>query len=260
MIISLLNEKGGVGKTTSAIIISNILARAGYSVLLIDLDTQINATTIMGLGEGDDENLYNMLLHELEQDKINNLIKETAYPNMYIIPGKRDYVRIYTEIENFESHLTLKTNLNKLTTRFDYIIIDNSPSRSPMEVSAICASDYILAPISPNNLSFDGIVNMIQLVDNLNKAYDLCVKFKGIFMARVFKRTRIFNDLFESFQEEFGTKFIPVSISNATVIDEMNTLFKPLLGVNFLIMFSFQNLIHVSKTLHCQSKMKKKFL
>lgn len=234
-VISLINEKGGVGKSTSSITIAQILAISGYKTLLIDLDPQMNTTKMFGLSEGnEDENYEQMFCSKMNSAaELDDFITETEYENISILSASRElnnliYV-IYDRMKEKNVELNLRHNLSLLKENFDYIIIDNSPFKSYLTTCAMCASDKIITPICVDNFSYDGLMSLIDSVDELNVKYNLTIEFAGIFMTRVAGRTTLFKQMFESYENMFGDKFLPPYIRNCIAVNESNTTFEPLL-------------------------------
>lgn len=234
-VISLINEKGGVGKSTSAITISQILAISGYKILIIDLDPQMNTTKMFGqLGDELDINYEHLFCQkQIKKSSVMEFVNKTQYKNISILSASRELntliYKIYDRSKEVNVELFLKHNLGLLKDEFDYIIIDNSPFRSYLTSCAICASDKIITPICVDNFSYDGLMSLFDTIEELNTKYSLSIEFAGIFMTRVAGRTTLFKQMFESYEEMFGDKFLPVSIRNCIAVSESNTMFEPLL-------------------------------
>ncbi len=234
-VISLINEKGGVGKSTSAITIAQILAIARYKVLLIDLDPQMNTTKMFGQDGGNPGINYEHLFCEkqLRPDAVLEFTCPTEYENISILSASRELsaivYKIYERSKEGAVELILKYNLGLLKELYDYIIVDNSPFKSYLTTCAMCASDKVLTPICVDNFSYDGLMSLIDIIDALNGKYSLSIEFAGIFMTRVAGRTTLFRQMFESYENMFGDKFLPVSIRNCIAVSESNTTFEPLL-------------------------------
>lgn len=234
-VISLINEKGGVGKSTSAITITQILSISGYNVLLIDLDPQMNTTkmfsTVDNIKDVDYERLFCSKLDG--KDDVMGYISGTEYDNISILSASRELntliYKIYDQSKEKNIELYLRNNLRLLEDEFDYIIIDNSPFKSYLTTCAICASDKIITPIGVDNFSYDGLMSLLDTIEELNSKYSLAIEFAGIFMTRVAGRTTLFKQMFESYENMFGDKFLPVSIRNSISVSESNTTFEPLL-------------------------------
>lgn len=234
-IISLINEKGGVGKSSSAITIAQILSVSGYSILLIDLDPQMNTSKMFGKTGDATVDEYEHLFCSKMSDKsqIYNFITTTDYENISILPASRVLngliYKIYDESKNNNVELCFKHNLNLLKNDYDYIIIDNSPFKSYLTTCAICASNKIITPICVDNFSYDGVMSLLDTIEELNSKYALSIEFAGMFMTKVSGRTTLYKQMYESYEKMFGDKFLPVSIRNCIAVNESNTLFEPLL-------------------------------
>ncbi len=234
-VISLINEKGGVGKSTSAITIAQILSISEYKVLLIDLDPQMNTTKMFGQSEANPEIDYERLfcVKQKSKDAVMNFITETDYDNISILTASRELnsliYKIYDKMKETNVELYLRYNLNLIKDEFDYIIIDNSPFKSYLTSCAMCASDKIITPICVDNFSYDGLMSLLDTIEELNDKYALSIEFAGIFMTRVAGRTTLFRQMYESYENMFGDRFLPISIRNCIAVNESNTTFEPLL-------------------------------
>ena len=176
-VISLINEKGGVGKSTSAITIAQILAISEYKVLLIDLDPQMNTTKMYGQAEANPDIDYERLFCEKQKNKneVMSYITETEYKNISILTASRELnsliYKIYDKMKEINVELYLRYNLNLIKDEFDYIIIDNSPFKSYLTSCAMCASDKIITPICVDNFSYDGLMSLFDTIEELNDKY-----------------------------------------------------------------------------------------
>ena len=173
-VISLINEKGGVGKSTSAITIAQILAISEYNVLLIDLDPQMNTTKMFGQAEANPDINYEHLfcVKQNNKDAVMNFITDTDYDNISILAASRELnsliYKIYDKMKETNVELYLRYNLNLIKDEFDYIIIDNSPFKSYLTSCAMCASDKIITPICVDNFSYDGLMSLLDTIEELN--------------------------------------------------------------------------------------------
>lgn len=234
-VISLINEKGGVGKSTSAITIAQILSISGYKILIIDLDPQMNTTKMYGQAEANPDIDYEHLfcVKQKSKDAVMNYITETDYHNISLLTASRELnsliYKIYDKMKETNVELYLRYNLNLIRDEFDYIIIDNSPFKSYLTSCAMCASDKIITPICVDNFSYDGLMSLFDTIEELNDKYALSIEFAGIFMTRVAGRTTLFKQMYESYENMFGDRFLPVSIRNCIAVNESNTTFEPLL-------------------------------
>lgn len=234
-VISLINEKGGVGKSTSAITIAQILAISEYKILLIDLDPQMNTTKMYGQAEANPDIDYERLFCTKLNNKseVIDFITETDYNNISILTASRELnsliYKIYDKMKEINVELYLRNNLGLIKDEFDYIIIDNSPFKSYLTSCAMCASDKVITPICVDNFSYDGLMSLFDTIEELNDKYALSIEFAGIFMTRVAGRTTLFRQMYESYENMFGDRFLPISIRNCIAVNESNTTFEPLL-------------------------------
>ena len=234
-VIAISNQKGGVGKSTSAITIAQILAISEYNVLLIDLDPQMNTTKMFGQAEANPDINYEHLfcVKQNNKDAVMNFITDTDYDNISILAASRELnsliYKIYDKMKETNVELYLRYNLNLIKDEFDYIIIDNSPFKSYLTSCAMCASDKIITPICVDNFSYDGLMSLLDTIEELNDKYALSIEFAGIFMTRVAGRTTLFRQMYESYENMFGDRFLPISIRNCIAVNESNTTFEPLL-------------------------------
>ena len=232
--ISINNSKGGVAKSTSVIAISQILAISGYKVLIIDLDPQMNTTKMYGQNENLDVNTEHLFCtKQMRKSSVQEFISPTTHSDISIISASRDYYeliyKIHSATKECPAELIFRHNLGYIKDDFDYILIDNSPFKSALSNCSLCASDGVLTPINADNFSYDGLMDLIESIGKLNDMYSLSINFLGIFMTRVSNRTNLFKQMFESYQEMFEDKFIPVSIRQADAVNQSNTAFIPLL-------------------------------
>lgn len=233
--ISINNSKGGVAKSTSVITISQILAIAGYKILIIDLDPQMNTTKMYGQNENPDVNIEHLFCtKQLRKSSVEEFVQSTSYDGISIISASRDYYELIYKIhevsKEYPVELTFRNNLEFIKKEYDYILIDNSPFKSDLSNCSLCASDGVLTPINADNFSYDGLMDLIETIENLNTNYSLAIDFIGIFMTRVSNRTNLFKQMYESYEEMFGDNFIPVSIRQTDAVNQSNTAFIPLLN------------------------------
>lgn len=232
--ISINNSKGGVAKSTSVITIAQILAISGYNVLIIDLDPQMNTTKMYGQNENSDVNIEHLFcVKQLQKSSVEEFIVPTSHSGISMISASRDYYELIYKIHEASKsnpvELIFRSNLEYIKEDYDYIMIDNSPFKSALSNCSLCASDGVLTPINADNFSYDGLMDLIETIQQLNEKYSLSINFTGIYMTRVSNRTNLFKQMFESYEEMFEDKFIPVSIRQTDAVNQSNTSFVPLL-------------------------------
>src|SRR3954468_24553910 len=191
-IIAIANQKGGVGKTTTAVNLGCALAQSGQRILLIDLDPQGNATSSFGLQELEGESLYDPLLgHAAVADKV----LPTRLDGMFIIPADLDLAGAEIEIARGERHLTrLAETLEPLRSdnAFDYVFLDCPPSLGILMTNALAAADEILTPIQCEFFALEGLVKIVRVVEQVrDSGANPKVEIAGIVMTMFDGRTNL---------------------------------------------------------------------
>lgn len=176
-IISIANNKGGVAKTTTTLNLSAALAKLGKKVLMIDLDPQSSLSVNFGLEPLDiNNNIYNVLIDELDAEEIICEIDE----NLYLIPANIELSKVEIIMMNkLAREYILKKKLEPIKDKFDYIIIDNSPSLGLLTINSLMASDYIISPTDPTYLAMRGLEILHEIINEV-KTINPDVNFLGV--------------------------------------------------------------------------------
>jgi len=189
-IISIANQKGGVGKTTTSINLSAALAKVGKKVLLVDCDSQANATTGMGIDKPSlDESLYQGIIGEAEVDDI---ILPTLLPKLMMIPANIDLIGFEIEMVSANGReRKLKDLLAPIKHRYDYIIIDCPPALSLLTLNAFTASDSVLIPLQSEFYALEGLGQLLNTIKRVKSSFNPKLKIKGILLTMFDKRTNL---------------------------------------------------------------------
>ena len=191
-VISVANQKGGVGKTTTAVNLSALLAKKGKKVLLIDTDPQGNATSGVGVDKNVNYSVYDVLVDEIEME---NTIVTTEMNNLDICPSNINLAGAEVQLVSEESReFRLKNKLEKIKEKYEYIIIDCPPSLGLVTLNAFTASDSVLIPVQCEYYALEGLGQLINTI-NLVKMYDartnlssqVAKEVKNYFEDRVYK-------------------------------------------------------------------------
>ena len=235
LIVSIANQKGGVGKTTTAINLASSLSDLGKKILLIDLDYQANATTCMGINRGSfDKSIFDMFTREADFHEVRLLTKNKLID---VLPAK-------TLVEGIEEKIILDSNrdyilhsaLSKVKDNYDYILIDCPPSLGYITTNALMASDGVIVPVQCEFLAMDGLtqlLNTIRLVQTKKKLNHEKLTIFGVLLtmldARVNSGYQVVNEIKTYFNEKVFQTIIPrnITCSNATFYGVPVTVFSP---------------------------------
>ncbi len=215
-IIAIGNQKGGVGKTTTAINLSAGLAAEGKKILLLDLDPQANATSGIGAEASGEGCIY---LPLIGQAKIEDKIIETKIENLFLVPGDMDLAGVEIELAQMDDHLTrLRTLLDEVSAKFDfdYCILDTPPSLGILMTSAIAAADEIIIPLQCEWFGLEGLAKIMRVVEQIRESGASKVQLEGILMTMYDGRTNLSRDVVKEvenfFPEQLYKSIIPRTI------------------------------------------------
>ncbi len=191
--IAVLNQKGGVGKTTTAVNTAAALAAAGLKVAVIDLDPQAHLTIHLGLEPDTIESgSYKVLTQSAEFEKEIMLVR----PNLWILPANINLVGAESELVSVVGRETiLREAIQKVGDKFDYSLIDCAPSLGLLTLNALAAADEILIPLQPHFLALQGFGKLLQTVDLVNKRINPNLKVKGILLCMFDSRASLPNEV-----------------------------------------------------------------
>ncbi len=214
-IIAIANQKGGVGKTTTAINLSAALAEKNKKVLLIDLDPQGNATSGLGLDKDDiDKTIYDMIIGEAE---IEEVIQRGTIENLDILPSNVDLSAVEIELIDVENkEFVVKNSVQKIRDQYDFIIIDCPPSLSLLTINSMTTADSVLVPIQCEYYALEGLSQLIHTVELVKDRLNSGLEIEGVvftmFDARTNLSLQVVENVKDNLQQNIYKTIIPRNI------------------------------------------------
>jgi chromosome partitioning protein len=218
-IIAIANQKGGVGKTTSAVSISSQLSLLGFRVLVLDFDPQASATSGLGiqkLPEGGD--LYDAFFGRIPFKEI---VIPTQIPNLSIIPGSHDLVSLELEIGRTPGReLILKSALSDVSSEFDVIIIDCPPSSGLLTLNALGSAQHVLVPLQAEYYSLEGLSGLLNTISFVQQTFNPGLSILGVFLTMYDARTNLSVQVYKEAANHFGDKLFRAKIPRNIKLSE----------------------------------------
>ena len=227
-IIAVVNQKGGVGKTTTSINLSASLAVLGKRTLVIDMDPQGNSSSGLGINNiPDNKSLYRAILGEIH---ISETIKSCEIGELKVIPSNPDLYGAEIElIDATYRELLLKNSLQSIKEDFNYIIIDCPPSLGILTINALCAATSVLVPLQCEYYALEGIVQLLETVKRIRRNFTPDLEIEGILLTMFDSRTNLSNEVTENVMERFTAKVFKTIIPRNVRLSEAPSFGKPII-------------------------------
>lgn len=203
-VISIANQKGGVGKTTTAVNLSACLAQKGKKILLIDIDPQGNATSGLGIVAEKEKSIYNVLVESID---IKDTIKNTMLKKLDVCPANINLAGAEIELVSMISRESrLKNAIEDIKNNYDYIFIDCPPSLGLITLNAFTASDSVLVPIQCEYYALEGLGQLMNTIKIVQKHLNENLKIEGVILTMFDARTNLSNDVAQEVEKYFENK------------------------------------------------------
>lgn len=226
-IISVANQKGGVGKTTTTINLGASIANHGYKVLIVDIDPQGNATSGLGIEKSTvDKDIYNVLIDEIP---LSETIHHTETKNLDAVPATIQLAGAEMELTSMMARETrLKQGIDEVSHEYDFILIDCPPSLGQLSINAVTASDSILIPVQSEYYAMEGLSQLLNTIRLVQKHFNKNLGVEGVLLTMLDARTNLGAEVVKEVQSYFNKKVYKTIIPRITKLAEAPSYGKPI--------------------------------
>ncbi len=227
-IIAVVNQKGGVGKTTSAVNLAAAVGAKGKKVLLVDIDPQGNATSGMGLNKRAlDKSSYDVIINGTPAAEV---IKSTEFENIDVLPANMNLAGAELElVDTNKRESSLKTALALVKGRYDFIFMDCPPSLGLITLNALCAADTVLVPIQCEYYALEGLSQLMATIRQVKRLYNPMIEIEGVLLTMYDGRLNLTNQVVEELKKFFPKKVYSTPIPRNVKLSEAPSYGQPIM-------------------------------
>jgi chromosome partitioning protein len=226
-VYAIANQKGGVGKTTTAVNLAACVAEAGYETLLIDIDPQCNATIALGLGKDAPQTLYEVLIDGVP---VADVIAPTEIDRLHIAPSGPDLAGATVELPRLGgSEVRLRDALSEVRDRYSFVLLDCPPSLGPLTVNALVAADRVIVPVQAEYFALEGLAGLLDTLGLIQRELNPRLTVAGMLLTMYDGRTRLAQDVEREIRQHFPELVFDTVIPRNVRVGEAPSFGKPVI-------------------------------
>jgi chromosome partitioning protein len=226
-VFAIANQKGGVGKTTTAVNLAACIAEAGYDALLVDIDPQCNATLGLGIGKNLSPNVYDALVGD---EALEHVIVPTSIDHLRLAPSSPDLAGATVELPRMPgSETRLRDTLEPLRDRYAFILLDCPPSLGPLTVNALVAADRVIVPVQAEYFALEGLAGLLDTLSLIQRELNPRLTVAGMLLTMHDGRTRLAQDVEREVRQHFPELVFDTVIPRNIRIGEAPSFGKPVI-------------------------------
>ena len=226
-IYAIANQKGGVGKTTTAVNLAACVAEAGYETLLLDIDPQANATIGLGVGKDRERTIYDVLVGDVQ---LSEVIVPTSIERLALAPAGPDLAGANVELPRVDgSAMTLRDALGGIRDRYAFTLLDCPPSLGPLTVNALVAADRVIVPVQAEYFALEGLAGLLDTLSLVQRELNPRLTVAGMLLTMYDGRTRLAQDVEREIRQHFPELVFDTVIPRNVRVGEAPSFGKPVI-------------------------------